>query len=108
MVKGIEIGYQCEATVDFGVMYREVYNHETLTREFIDFVEKETNVDVFPCKEAMTGEDFGFMVKEIPGFMFWLGVESEYGLHHAKLLPNEEAIGVAIKMISKYISYKGS
>ncbi|WP_338469974.1 N-acetyldiaminopimelate deacetylase [Niallia sp. XMNu-256] len=108
MVKGIEVGFQCEATVDFGALYIEVYNHEILTREFIDFVEQETEVKVIACKEAMTGEDFGFMVREIPGFMFWLGVESDYGLHHAKLLPNEEAIGVAIKMISKYISYKGS
>ena len=48
----------------------------------------------------MTGEDFGFMLKEIPGFMFWLGVESEYGLHHAKLIPNEEAIEIAIKLIT--------
>ena len=40
-------------------------------------------VDVIECKEAMTGEDFGYMLKEIPGFMFWLGVDSTFGLHHA-------------------------
>lgn len=108
MAKGIEIGFQCETTVDFGSMYHRVYNHEELTREFMDFVERETDVDVIQCKEAMTGEDFGFMVKEIPGFMFWLGVESEYGLHHAKLKPDEEAIGVAIDMITRYIAYKGN
>ena len=37
----------------------------------------------------MTGEDFGLYVKGNSRFMFWLGVESEYGLHHAKLTPNE-------------------
>ena len=56
----------------------------------------------------MTGEDFGFMLKEIPGFMFWLGVESEYGLHHAKLLPNEEAIEIAIGLMVEYIQFKGN
>ena len=38
LVKGIEIGFQCEAIVDFGAMYHQVYNHEKLTKEFMDFV----------------------------------------------------------------------
>ena len=54
----------------------------------------------------MTGEDFGYMLKEIPGFMFWLGVDSQYGLHHARLNPNEEAINAAVKHIVKYLTYK--
>lgn len=107
LVKGIEVSYECEAKIDFGAMYHQVYNHEHLTREFIDFTREETNMNVIECKEAMTGEDFGYMLAEIPGFMFWLGVESEYGLHHAKLNPNEEAIEKAIDFMCKYISYKG-
>lgn len=108
LVKGIEIGFQCEAEVDFGAMYHQVYNHEMLTKEFMGFVSNHSDVQVIECKEAMTGEDFGFMLKEIPGFMFWLGVESEYGLHHAKLLPNEEAIEIAIELMVEYIQYKGN
>lgn len=108
LVKGIEIGFQCEAVVDFGEMYHQVYNHEKLTKEFMDFVSNHTDVHVIECKEAMTGEDFGFMLKEIPGFMFWLGVESEYGLHHAKLIPNEEAIEIAIGLMAEYIQFKGN
>ena len=108
LVKGIEIGFQCEAVVDFGAMYHQVYNHEKLTKEFMDFVSNHSDVHVIECKEAMTGEDFGFMLKEIPGFMFWLGVESEYGLHHAKLLPNEEAIEIAIGLMVEYIQFKGN
>ncbi|WP_428908804.1 N-acetyldiaminopimelate deacetylase [Niallia sp. Krafla_26] len=107
MAKGIELGFQCEVKVDFGAMYHQVVNDSVLTREFMEFVEHHTDINVIECKEAMTGEDFGFMLKEIRGFMFWLGVESDYGLHHAKLLPNEKAIEVAIKMITKYIAYKG-
>lgn len=58
------------------------------------------------CKEAMTGEDFGYMLKEIPGFMFWLGVDSGYGLHHAKLNPDEDAIMTAVDLLKEYIEYK--
>ncbi len=56
----------------------------------------------------MTGEDFGYMLARIPGFMFWLGVQSPFGLHHAKLNPNEEAIGVAIELLTRYIAWKGN
>ena len=32
----------------------------------------------------MTGEDFGYMLKEIPGFMFWLGVQSDIWITSCK------------------------
>ena len=108
VVRGIEVSFQCEAKLDFGSMYYQVYNNAELTREFMEFVRNQTDVKVIECKEAMTGEDFGYMLKEIPGFMFWLGVESEYGLHHAKLNPKEQAIETAIKMITEYVEFKGS
>jgi N-acetyldiaminopimelate deacetylase len=106
LVKGIEVGYQCKTMIDYGSMYHQVYNHEELTREFINFAEANENVDVIVCRKAMTGEDFGYMLKDIPGFMFWLGVDSGYGLHHAKLNPDEKAIGSAIDLLSRYIKYK--
>jgi N-acetyldiaminopimelate deacetylase len=106
LVKGIEVGYQCKTVIDYGSMYHQVYNHEELTREFINFAKTIEKVDVIVCREAMTGEDFGYMLKEIPGFMFWLGVDSGYGLHHAKLNPDERAIGSAIDLLTQYIKYK--
>jgi N-acetyldiaminopimelate deacetylase len=56
----------------------------------------------------MTGEDFGYFLAEIPGLMFWLGVETPYGLHHSKIEPNEEAIGVAIDLMTKYLTWKAN
>lgn len=106
LVKGIEVGYQCKTAIDYGAMYHQVYNNEELTKEFIDFANKKENVNLIVCREAMTGEDFGYMLKDIPGFMFWLGVNSGYGLHHAKLNPDEKAIGTAIDVLSSYIEYK--
>lgn len=108
LVKGVEIGYSCKATIDYGAMYHQVFNEETLTTEFMEFTAGNTDYNVRLAKEAMTGEDFGYMVDQIPGFMFWLGVDSSFGLHHAKLMPAEEAIFVAVDVMTKYISYKAN
>jgi N-acetyldiaminopimelate deacetylase len=106
LVEGIKIGYSCKATIDYGAMYHQVFNQEELTREFMNFIKNDTEYTLVECKEAMTGEDFGYMIKDIPGFMFWLGVESEYGLHHSKLSPNEAALGVGIEAIYQYFKWK--
>jgi N-acetyldiaminopimelate deacetylase len=106
IVKGIEVGYECEAKIDYGCMYHQVYNHEGETRDFMDFIDKNDSMTLFKCKEAMTGEDFGYMLQEIPGFMFWLGVASNYGLHHSKLNPDESAIEKAIQFITEYVLNK--
>ncbi|KXG10383.1 N-acetyldiaminopimelate deacetylase [Anoxybacillus sp. P3H1B] len=108
LVKGMEIAYQCEASIDYGSMYYQVYNNEKLTKEFMTFVQQHSDIHMIECREAMTGEDFGYMLAEIPGFMFWLGVESEYGLHHARLNPNELAIDQAISLLASYIGWKGN
>ncbi|WP_251548984.1 N-acetyldiaminopimelate deacetylase [Neobacillus muris] len=107
LVKGIELGFECEAAIDYGSMYYQVYNNEELTREFMEFVGDETDIQLNVCKAAMTGEDFGYMLKEIPGFLYWLGVDSPFGLHHAKLNPKEEAIDIAIRIMTKFIAKKG-
>ncbi|MDQ0229543.1 N-acetyldiaminopimelate deacetylase [Metabacillus malikii] len=106
IVRGLEIGYNCQAAIDYGAMYHQVYNDEALSEEFMSYISEHTDYDVKLSTEAMTGEDFGYMVSKIPGFMFWLGVDSPFGLHHAKLTPNEDAIQVAVDVMSKYIEFK--
>jgi N-acetyldiaminopimelate deacetylase len=108
LVKGTEAGFECEAGIDYGAMYHQVYNDEVLTREFMDFLRTGTDAEVIECREAMTGEDFGYMLSEIPGFMFWLGTDSEFGLHHSRLQPKEEAIEKAISYMTAYMEYKGN
>ncbi|OIJ12108.1 N-acetyldiaminopimelate deacetylase [Anaerobacillus arseniciselenatis] len=102
LVKGIEEGFDCCATIDFGANYCQVYNNEAITRQFMNFVESRKCTELIECKEAMTGEDFGYFLAEIPGFMFWLGVNSEHGLHSGKLNPDEEAIPFAIGLVVDY------
>ncbi|OEH94250.1 N-acetyldiaminopimelate deacetylase [Bacillus solimangrovi] len=108
LVAGIETGFQCKVEIDFGSNYYQVYNEEQLTEEFMTLADESEKINVIECREAMTGEDFGDMVAEIPGFMFWLGVNSEFGLHHAKLNPSEEAIPTAINLITTYLRKKSN
>ncbi|MCP8970891.1 N-acetyldiaminopimelate deacetylase [Ectobacillus ponti] len=108
VVRGIEASFACEAAIDYGAMYYQVDNHEELTAEFMEYARTQSGVKVVECTEAMTGEDFGYMLRDTPGFMFWLGVDSAYGLHHAKLQPSEDAIETAISLVSGYMAWKGT
>jgi N-acetyldiaminopimelate deacetylase len=108
LVKGIEAGFECQATIDYGSNYCQVYNDEALTAEFMDWARGLGGIHVIECPPAMTGEDFGYFLAEIPGFLFWLGVDTPYGLHHAKLEPSEQAIDVAINLMTKYLTWKSN
>lgn len=106
LVAGIETGFECRTLIDYGANYCQVYNHEQLTRHFMEYVQNRVEgVVVAECREAMTGEDFGYFLREIPGFMFWLGVDTPYGLHSSRLNPDEKAIPVAIDLMVSYIKH---
>ncbi|KAB7707903.1 amidohydrolase [Bacillus aerolatus] len=102
LVRGIEIGFECSTVIDYGSNYYQVNNDSAIARRFIEFMERQEGVQLVVCKEAMTGEDFGYILKEIPGLMFWLGVGSDYGLHHAKLNPDESAVPFGIEAITRF------
>ncbi|ALC80890.1 MULTISPECIES: N-acetyldiaminopimelate deacetylase [Bacillus] len=104
MAKGTGISYQCDVNVSYPAAYRQVFNDDQYVRDFMSFVSDEGLADVRVCAPAMTGEDFGYMVEQIPGFMFWLGVDSSYGLHHSKLKPDERAIENAVDIVKQYLS----
>ncbi|SER97919.1 N-acetyldiaminopimelate deacetylase [Gracilibacillus ureilyticus] len=99
MIAGFQIAYDCEITTDYGSMYYQVYNHGQCVSEFREIM-KDAGIHYTEANSAMTGEDFGYFLKDTPGFMFWLGVESDYGLHHSKLNPNEDAIIVGVKAVT--------
>lgn len=105
LVKGIEAGFECQATIDYGSTYCQVYNNPSMVREFMNWLDELDNVTLIECKEAMTGEDFGYFLEKIPGFMFWLGVDTPFGLHHSKIEPDEDAIDVAIQLLTRYIEH---
>ncbi|WP_370541813.1 N-acetyldiaminopimelate deacetylase [Alicyclobacillus sp. SO9] len=105
ILRGIEAGFQCEATVDYGSNYVQVYNHENVTDDFMRWLQDTGEAELVVCQEAMTGEDFGYFLAEIPGMMFWLGVDTPYGLHHSKMNPSEDAVEVAARVVTGYIRH---
>ncbi|GEL76044.1 N-acetyldiaminopimelate deacetylase [Tenuibacillus multivorans] len=102
MLKGIELRYDCSTTVDYGANYYMVYNDAHYVEAFKQLIHG-TDIEYAEAPEAMTGEDFGYFLKDISGFMFWLGVNSSYGLHHNQLNPDERAIEVGINAVTEMI-----
>jgi N-acetyldiaminopimelate deacetylase len=108
LVQGIEAGFECAAHIDYGSNYCQVLNHPDMVKEFMNWLQDQPGIELIECREAMTGEDFGYFLEEIPGFMFWLGVNTPYGLHHSKIEPDEAAISTAVDVMTKYIEWKAS
>lgn len=106
LVRGIEAAFECKADIDYGANYRQVFNDEVITQEFMDWLNESGSAKLIECSEAMTGEDYGYFLEKIPGFMFWLGVDTPFGLHHAKIEPDERAIPLAIDTVTRYIRWK--
>ncbi len=103
-VRGLEMAFDCEVTIDYGSNYYQVFNHDHETQRFMDFCQVQ-GIHLVEAPEAMTGEDFGYFLKEIPGLMFWLGVSSEAGLHSSNLNADEAAIDVAVDAVSRFLAF---
>ncbi|SEN65312.1 N-acetyldiaminopimelate deacetylase [Amphibacillus marinus] len=100
--KGFEVSHHCQINLDYGSNYYQVYNNKEYAVRFEKLV-KAGPYQWHDATAAMTGEDFGYFLKDIPGFMFWLGVGSDYGLHHSKLTPNEDALLVGANIVETAI-----
>lgn len=55
---------------------------------------------------VMIGEDFGYFLFEIKGFMFWLGVDFEYSLYYVKFSLKEEVILFVIDVLIYFLESK--
>jgi len=102
LAKGIEMTHDCSISIDYGSNYYQVFNDDSYIEPFQGIVEKQ-GYRYVDCPPAMTGEDFGYMLHDIPGFMFWLGVDSPFGLHHSQLQPQEEALKVGVQVVEATI-----
>lgn len=101
---GISRSFNCEVEVSLEQKgYLPVINDKEKTMNFISFMSQEPDVVFEEANVAMTGEDFGYLLSKVPGTMFWLGVDSPFGLHSEKFDPNEAAIPFAVKHISKFL-----
>ncbi|MCS4488508.1 N-acetyldiaminopimelate deacetylase [Streptococcus sciuri] len=83
--------------------YLPVENNPSLARHLMTFFDEEEGVTLVDCLPAMTGEDFGYLLHQVPGVMFWLGVDSPYALHHPQMTPDERAIPFGVNAISRFL-----
>lgn len=100
---GIEASFECQITIDYGSMYYEVNNNEQCANQLLAFAESYDGSQAINCPAAMTGEDFGYFLKEIPGALYWAGANCEYGLHHARIRPDEELLSFNAEFVEQFI-----
>ncbi|MFT8870932.1 MAG: N-acetyldiaminopimelate deacetylase [Sporolactobacillus sp.] len=105
-VQAIEIAYHCRSQIDYGANYYQVFNCAEHVLPFIDFL-KDRDYPHVVCGESMTGEDFGYFLKELPGFMFWLGVGKTSALHSADFKPDEAALDQGVRVVVDYLRHLG-
>lgn len=109
IAQGIEMTYQCKVDVDLNMYgYLPVINTPKETEAFVQFMKHRADVHYEEAGTAMTGEDFGYLLDKVPGTMFWLGVDTPYGLHHPHMSPKEEAIPFAIKTVRDFLEAKAN
>lgn len=97
------LAFECEVAIDFGAMYYQVFNQEACATALLDYAKTQDGMISYECPPAMTGEDFGFFLKEVPGAMFWAGANCEYGLHHAKINPDEQLIEKNVDFVEGFL-----
>lgn len=104
LCRSIEEGYECSVAIDYGASYRQVDNDPELAESFLAFASQSQEITAIRAEAAMTGEDFGYFTERLPGLMFWAGVDSEFGLHHAKLVPDEKVLELMPDFLYNYFN----
>lgn len=107
IASGLQKSFNCQITVEYNQGgYFPVENDPTLTKNFIEYMQRQSSVDFVETKPKMTGEDFGYLLNKIPGTMFWLGVESSGALHSHDFLPKENTIKKGADAIVGFLNYR--
>lgn len=105
--EGIERSFEVEVRLGLNQGgYFPVENDPVLTKRFIRFMQENPDVVYEEVPPAMTGEDFGYLLHQFPGTMFWLGVDGGAQLHESSMSPKEGAIQKGIKAITEFLEYR--
>ena len=88
--------------------YLPVENQPELAKELMTFFDQERDIDLVDCPPAMTGEDFGYLLHQVPGVMFWLGVGAASALHTPTMSPDENVLPLAVTHISHFLKAKAN
>lgn len=105
--EGIERSFELEVRLGLNQGgYFPVENDPVLTKRFIRFMQENPDVVYEEVPPAMTGEDFGYLLHQFPGTMFWLGVDGGAQLHESSMSPKEGAIQKGIIAITEFLEYR--
>lgn len=109
IVEGIALAYDCNIDLDLHQGgYYPVENNDQITADFIDYMQNDDDVNFIETRPAMTGEDFGYLIHQIPGTMFWLGVDSPYSLHSEHMVPHTSAIMAGVDAMTGYLTHRNA
>lgn len=107
IAQGVAASFNMEVEIELRQgAWLPVENQPELADELMAFFGQSSAVNLIDCPPAMTGEDFGYLLQKVPGVMFWLGIDTPYPLHHAKMSPDETALPFAVEEILTFLSYK--
>ena len=105
--EGIERSFEVEVRLGLNQGgYFPVENDPVLTKRFIRFMQENPDVVYEEVPPAMTGEDFGYLLHQFPGTIFWLGVDGGAQLHESSMSPKEGAIQKGITAITEFLEYR--
>ncbi|MFC6294669.1 N-acetyldiaminopimelate deacetylase [Lactiplantibacillus daoliensis] len=109
IVEGIALAYDCNIDLDLHQGgYYPVENNDAITADFMSYMKHDDEVNFIETRPAMTGEDFGFLIHQIPGTMFWLGVDSPYSLHSEHMVPHTSAIMAGVNAMTGYLTHRNN
>lgn len=106
LVTGLARAMDCVATVDLKKLTPAVINDAHLTEVIHQTVqEKFPNLHVLSTYQSMVSEDMAFMMEKAPGCYLLIGSgksspEDNYGHHHPKFNIQEEALPIAVAVVS--------
>lgn len=104
VLQGIKTITEVNYLLNKGSFYPEVINNGELFDKYIPKISSKFNF--IDCGLKMTAEDFGFISKQYPSLMCWLGTSKGeyYGIHNPKFLPSDEVIDLGIELFETFMS----
>ncbi|KXT77669.1 N-acetyldiaminopimelate deacetylase [Streptococcus sp. DD13] len=107
IAEGVAASFGLEVVIELNQGgYLPVENDPALAAELMNYFEADEAVHLIEIEPAMTGEDFGYLLHQVPGVMFWLGVDTPYALHHPQMSPDEAVLPFAVETISAFLAHK--
>ncbi len=108
MCQAICLAYDISYEYEIMSEYAPVINDPVLTEKMVKLVGEIEELVYIDCEPKMTGEDFGFYTREIPGMIIWLGAgykdeSKNRNLHTADYSPVEEALKVGFELFKNIL-----